>query len=173
MSLRQMADRLGISRDTVTRDLEAIGQEAAENRPPADQPDAVAEAPSAEGPAEDAPVADSAPQASEDGRTVRPPVAEAPALPVAQDRPLAGLPRRVAQPLAGVDLGQWPAVRRDLAVLAQTGRSAEALAHQAITALAHHYAQALARGQLRPGQPFLVSGMTLRPVPPRPAVSED
>ncbi|NJP75713.1 hypothetical protein, partial [Streptomyces sp. C1-2] len=68
------------------------------------------------------------------------------AVPVAQDRPLAGLPRRVAQPLAGVDLSQWRAARRDLAILAQTGRSAEALAQQAITAVAHHYARALARG---------------------------
>lgn len=75
----------------------------------------------------------------------------------------ARLPRRVAQPLAGVDVSQMPALRRDLAVLAATGRPAEALVHQAVTALAHHYSRALADGHLQPGQPFIVSDMTMRP----------
>jgi hypothetical protein len=93
------------------------------------------------------------------------PVAEVAATDGQERRPVAELrlPRRVAEPLAGVDLGQWPAARRDLAVLVQTGRSAEAMAHQAITALAHHYRRALARGELQPGQPFLISDVTLRP----------
>jgi hypothetical protein len=80
----------------------------------------------------------------------------------APDRPL---PQRVAQPLDGFDVSQWPAVRRDLAVLAQTGRSAEALAHQAVTAMAHHYRRALDHGDIAAGQPFIVTQMTLRPIP--------
>ncbi|HET8969422.1 MAG TPA: hypothetical protein VFN19_00065 [Candidatus Nanopelagicales bacterium] len=80
-------------------------------------------------------------------------------------RPVAELrlPRRTAEPLAGIDVSQWPALRRDLAVLGQTGRPAEALVHQAVVALAHHYRQALAAGELQPGRPFVVTGMTLRP----------
>lgn len=78
--------------------------------------------------------------------------------------PAARLPRRVAQPLEGIDLSQWPAVRRDLAVLAQTGSPAEVVAFRAITSVAHHYGRALAAGDIEPGQPFLVTGMTLRPM---------
>ncbi|WP_181446902.1 HTH domain-containing protein [Streptomyces sp. NTH33] len=185
LSLRQMADRLGISRDTVTRDLAEIDRDAAESAPPADQTEPVAEGSSAAGSATGAEAADSAPQVSGGGRTDQPPVAEVvrqPAAPVADrvaghlavmvghrpeaaDRPPAALPRRVAEPLADADLSRWPAVRRDLAVLAQTERSPEALAHQAITALAHHYSRALARGDIQPGQPFVVTDMTLRPLP--------
>ncbi|MFM9653133.1 helix-turn-helix domain-containing protein, partial [Streptomyces galilaeus] len=59
LSLRQMAERLGISRDTVTRDLEEIDREAAGSAPPA-------------GPADEPvrPVDDSAPQASDGGSPV-------------------------------------------------------------------------------------------------------
>jgi hypothetical protein len=82
-------------------------------------------------------------------------------------RPVAAraLPRRAAGPLDGFDVSQWPALRRDLAVLAQTGRSAEALAHQAVTAMAHHYRRALDHGDIAAGQPFIVTQMTLRPIP--------
>ena len=149
LSHREMAQKLGLSKDTVRRDLEAIEEEAARSAPPAEQPE----------PTGSDGVAQTAPQVSGGGAPGG-----------AQTAPVAQLPRRVAQPLAGADLSQWPAVRRDLAVLAQTGRTAEALAHQAITALAHHYARALARGDLKPGTPFVVSGMTLRPLP-APAVS--
>lgn len=142
LSHREMAQRLGLSKDTVRRDLEALAQEAQDSAPAA-----------ARGVE---PVAQPAPQAS---------VAGAPG--TAQSAPAGELPRRVAQPLAGADLSQWPAVRRDLAVLAQTGRSAEAMAHQAIAALAHHYRQAVIRGDIQSGTPFIVSAMTLRPVAPR------
>lgn len=163
LSLRQMADRLGVSRDTVTRDLAEIDQDPAGTAPPAGRPEPVAEASSAAGSATGAEAADPAPQVSGGGRTDQPVAGEASAAPVAQDRPPAGLPRRVAEPLAGIDVSQWPALRRDLAVLAQSGRSAEALVHQAVVALAYGYRQALDRGDLQPGQPFIVSGMTLRP----------
>ncbi|MBK3630408.1 HTH domain-containing protein [Streptomyces sp. MBT49] len=171
LSLRQMADRLGLSRDTVTRDLAEIDRRAAEDAPPAEGPELVADAVPAGGAAAPAPVDDPAPQVTAGGRAGRVPAGEASAAPVAQVRPPADLPRRVAQPLAGMDLSQWPAVRRDLARLAQTGRSAEAMAHQAIVALAHHYAQAVARGDLEVGQEFVVTAMDLRPLP-RPAARE-
>ncbi|MFJ2303795.1 MULTISPECIES: hypothetical protein [unclassified Streptomyces] len=86
----------------------------------------------------------------------------------ATDQPPAAppaLPRRAAGPLAGIDVSQWPALRRDLAILAQCGRSPEALVHQAVVTLAHSYRQALARGELAPGQPFIAMDMTLRPLP--------
>ena len=149
LSHREMAQRLGLSKDTVRRDLEAIEEDVAQSAPPAERPEPAG----ADG------VAQTAPQVSAGGAPRG-----------AQDAPVARLPQRVAQPLDGVDLSKWPAVRRDLAVLAQTGRAAEALAHQAITALAHHYGRALARGDIEPGRPFIVSDMTLRPLP-APAAS--
>ena len=149
LSHRDMAQRLGISKDTVRRDLEALDAEAAQPAPPAEQ----VAAPDAE------PVAHTAPQVSAEAA----PSCATAAAPVAQSAPPVDLPRRVAEPLAGIDVSQWPALRRDLAVLAQTGRSAEALVHQAVVALAHNYRQALAAGELQPGRPFVVTGMTLRP----------
>jgi DNA-binding transcriptional MocR family regulator len=149
LSHRQLARRLGVSKDTVRRDLEALAHE--EERADAPQ---VSEG----GADEDAPAG-----ASGDAGA---PTEDAP------DATGAPLPRRVAQPLADMDVSQWRALRRDLAVLALTGRTAEAMVHQAVVALAHCYRQALARGELEHGQPFLVSGMTLRPLAPaadRPA----
>ncbi|MGA5076226.1 helix-turn-helix domain-containing protein [Streptomyces griseoincarnatus] len=149
LSQRDMAQRLGVSKDTVRRDLEALDAEAAQSAPPVDQ----AAAPDAE------PVAHAAPQASAEAAPPRATTVAA----VAQPAPPVDLPRRVAEPLAGMDVSQWRALRRDLAVLAQTGRSAEALVHQAVAALAHQYGRALARGELVPGQPFVVRDMVLRP----------
>jgi len=149
LSHRDMAQRLGISKDTVRRDLEALDAEAAQSAPlanPSTAPDA-------------GPVAHTAPQVS----TEAAPPCATPADVVAQAAPLVDLPRRVAEPLADMDVSQWRALRRDLAVLAQTGRSAEALVHQAVAALAHQYSQALARGDLEVGRPFVVRDMTLRP----------
>lgn len=142
LSQRAIARRLKVSKDTVRRDLDRLAAEAAPDDAPAGEPD----------------VAD-APQASVGTVEEGAPEGATPGEPVAQ------LPRRVANPLAGMDVSQWPAVRRDLAVLAQTGRTAEALAHQAITALAHFYGRALAAGDIEPGQPFIVSSMVLRPLP--------
>lgn len=150
LSLRQMAQRLGLSRDTVRRDLADLDEQAAQSATPVDE-----SAPGgAGGPAG---VAHLASQVSEGG-----------AGGASQDRPPARLPVRVAQPLSGIDLSQWPALRRDLAQLAQTGRSPEALVHQAVVALAHNYGKALADGLIEVGQPFHVLAMTLAPLP-RPA----
>lgn len=151
LSHREMAQRLGISKDTVRRDLDALDADAAQPAPPADQ----APAP------EPDPVAHPAPQVSEADASP----ADTATDPVAQTAPPAQLPRRVADPLADMDVSQWRALRRDLAVLMLTGRTAEAMVHQAVVALAHCYRQALTHGELEHGQPFLVSGMTLRPLP--------
>lgn len=138
LSQRAIAERLKVGKDTVRRDLERIAREAATETAPSDEP-----------------CTPDAPQTSEGGTG-----GDAP-----QDAPVAQLPHRVAQPLGGVDLSQWPAVRRDLADLVRCGRSAEAVAHMAITAVAHAYRQALARGDLEHGQRFIVTDMTLRPLP--------
>lgn len=138
LSHRQIAERLGISKDTVRRDLDALAREGGAG------PDAP--------PAPEEPIAPQVSVGGADGAGEDAP-----------DEPPRALPRRMA-PLAGApDLSQWPALRRDLAVLAQSGMSAESLVHQAIVAMAHSYRQALDRGDLQPGVRFLVSGMTLRP----------
>ncbi|QQM44979.1 HTH domain-containing protein [Streptomyces liliifuscus] len=155
LSQRAIAKRLGVSKDTVRRDFERLAAEA--------EPD---DAPPAEPDDQDAP------QVSE-GDTEGDAPGDAPqSAPLAQpDQAAAPLPRRMAQaggPLAlpdGFDLRQWPAVRRDLATLAQTGQSPETLVHHAITAVAHHYRQALDRGDIAVGESFTVSHVTLRPLP--------
>ncbi|KPC86281.1 hypothetical protein ADL35_12425 [Streptomyces sp. NRRL WC-3753] len=149
LSHRDMAQRLGISKDTVRRDLEALDTDVAQPAPP-----------DAEGQAPGAPtVAHTAPQVGED--TAPPAVPSA--AEVAPSAPAHPLPVRQADPLAGMDVSQWRALRRDLAILAQSGQSAEALVHQAVVATAHAYRQALAAGELQPGDGLLITGMTLRP----------
>lgn len=172
LSLRQMADRLGISRDTVTRDLEAIDRQAADVRPPADEPNQ--------------PVADSAPQVREADDVVAETGADAvdePGRAAAEDRPPAEpaavdqvaesaphpLPRRIrpSDELV-IDLSRYPALRRDLAVLKATGLSPEALVAKAVIVLAFGYRQAVNAGRIRPDQPFIVQDMTVGPPIPSP-----
>jgi transcriptional regulator with XRE-family HTH domain len=138
LSQRAIARRLGVGKDTVRRDLEQDPPSAAPDDAPPGEPDTAA-----------------APQAS--------PAEAEEAAPggAPQDASVATLPRRVADPLAGMDMSQWRALRRDLAVLAQSGLSAEALVHQAIVTLAHQYRQDLAEGRLPPGQRFLIRSMDL------------
>lgn len=141
LSQRQIARRLGVSKDTVRRDLERIAAET--------EPD---DAPPAE------PHEPDAPQVSTGDPEDSAPDSETP------DEPVAQLPRRVADPLADMDVSHWRALRRDLAVLAQTGQKPEALVHQAVVAMAHEYRQELARGDIQPGVPFLVSSVRLTPL---------
>jgi transposase-like protein len=140
LSARAIAERIGVGKDTVRRDLAALERRSATQGAPSSEPRTP-----------------DAPQAGEGD-----PEEAAP-----QDAPVAQLPLRVAQPLDGMDLSQWPAVRRDLADLVRCGRTPEGLAHMAITAMAHAYRQALARGDLEPGQWFQVREMTLTPLPHR------
>ncbi|MFF8034888.1 hypothetical protein [Streptomyces sp. NPDC016626] len=132
---RRIAQQLGITRHAATQLLA---------QPLADQPAGVAE-PLAAGGSQPAAVV-----AATDGQDRRP---------VAELR----LPRQVSDPLADMDVSQWRALRKDLAVLAQTGSQPEALVHQAVVQFAYSYRQALAAGELQPGQPVLITGMTLRP----------
>lgn len=153
LSQRATAKRLKISKDTVRRDWELLDAEAAPDDAPPGAPD-------------DA----DAPQVSEAAAAERAPVDEPPGEPVAQEAQVAApLPRRVADPLADMDVSQWRALRRDFAVLAQTGQKPEVLVHQAVVTMAHAYKQALARGDIQPGTPFLVRSVDLVPVPARAA----
>lgn len=141
LSQRKIAERLGISKDTVRRDFEKLdAEDAPDDAPPAEPGDP--DAPQVSAGASEGSASDGAP----------------PGEPVAQ------LPRRVADPLADMDVSQWRALRRDLAVLAQTGQTPEALVHQAVVAMAHEYRQELARGDIQPGVPFLVSSVRLTPL---------
>ena len=194
LSLRKMARRLGVSRDTVARDLEEHDRRAAESAPPVEV--AAAEVAEAAPPAEDvaeavdhsAPLvesisagavgergvaADSAPQASDVVAESAPP-AEVAAAEVAEAAPpaedvadvvahRAPLPRRLADTALTIDLRQWPALRRDLAVLAETGVSAEALINQAVVVLAHGYRQGVRIGAIRRDRPFVVRDLIVGP----------
>lgn len=149
LSQRAIAKRLGVSKDTVRRDFERIA---------------------AEGEPDDAPLAgpddQDAPQVSGGDAEGSTPTGEPDDAP--QGAPVAPLPRRMTGPLAlpdGFDLRRWPAVRRDLATLAQSGLPVEKLVHDAITSVAHHYRQALDRGDIAVGESFTVSHVTLRPLP--------
>lgn len=162
LSRREIGKRLKVSKDTVRRDLEQIKAGAAPGDEPLGEPDDP-----------------DAPQVSVAAAEDSAPRDEPPGEPVAQEAdgrapqdappasPGAPLPRRVADPLAGMDVSQWRALRRDFAVLAQTGQKPEALVHQAVITMAHAYKQALARRDITPGVPFLVRDMTLVPVPAR------
>lgn len=155
LSQRAIARRLKISRNTVRDDLHRIEASAEPGDGPGSEP-----------PGE--PGAPAAPQASDGAVTGAGPVGAPPGEPMAHPHePVAPLPRRVAQPLDGVDLSRSPAARRDLAVLAQTGRTPEDLVHQALAVLAGHYGRALAAGDIERGVPFAVTGMVLHPLPHR------
>lgn len=143
---RRIATELGISRYAAEQLL---------NRPPL-QPLAAAVRPVAEVADHGRPVAEQPVAGVADaGRQV----AEVAGQPV-QPRPL---PRRMAGPLDGIDVSRSAALRRDLAVLTQSGLSQEALVHQAIVALAFTYRQYRDRGDIADGQAFLISTMTLTP----------
>lgn len=167
LSQRAIAKRLKVSKDTVRRDLERIPAEAEPGDAPPGEPE-TADAPQvsaveAEQDApEDAPLHAPDAPVSElwDAPLHEPDETDAP-----RDEPAAHLPRRVAHQRLEMDLAGRPALRRDLALLAQSGRTVEELVHQAVVTLAFGYRQALARGELAPGETFLVTGLTVRPAP--------
>jgi hypothetical protein len=153
LSQRAIAKRLKVSKDTVRRDLEQIAAEAEpDDAPPAETGDPDAPQVSATVPEESAP--DDAPPV-ETGDPAAPQGAPM----ASQGAPVA---RRVAHPRLEMDLRQWPAMRRDLAVLRKSGRSVDELVSQAVIVLAFGYRQALDRGEVEPGEPFTVTGLTVR-----------
>lgn len=167
LSARQIAGRLGVGKDTVRRDLEAIerqdAQEAAPDAAPnaPDAPQVIDGAPAEAAPQDAPPAEDEC--ASEPGK-------RAPGAPVAQ------LPRRVSAERLDFDLRRWPGARRALAELGSTGLDHEELIDFAVRVVAMGYRQGLADGAIEPGR-FLVLGMRVGPyvsgppVPRRPAAA--
>ncbi|MFF0138021.1 helix-turn-helix domain-containing protein [Streptomyces sp. NPDC005227] len=148
LSQREMAERLGISKDTVRRDLEAIAQESSES------------------------LAHTAPQVTEGGAAMVQAACARCATgmtggadPAAQIAPAAALPRRIVEQVGSQAMSRCGGCGRDLALLAQTGKTVNQIVHQAIAALAIGYRAALARGEIEPGAPFVVRGMTLETAP--------
>ncbi|MDQ0829510.1 hypothetical protein QF032_001354 [Streptomyces achromogenes] len=160
LSQRKIAGRLKIGKDTVRRDLDAIAREDEPDGAPHDAPDGT-DAPQVSDPAE--PV--SAPQ---DAPPDEPVCADEPsgAAPGAPAAPVAQLPRRVSPERLEIDLRQSPALRRDLAVLASTGLTAQEAIAQAVTVLAAGYRRGLAQDVIVPG-PFVVRDVHVGP--PMPA----
>ncbi|MFD6035277.1 DeoR family transcriptional regulator [Streptomyces griseoincarnatus] len=158
LTRKELAQRLGLKKDTLRRDLAAI-EEARAQKAQAARAESADDTP-APGPALPAPQASepSAPGA----RPVRTGAAPHTGEEAQRAQPVR-LPRRGPGARVEMDLRAWPAMRRDLAVLAQTGRTPEELISQAVVVLAYGYRQALARGDLAPGQPFVVTDLTLRP----------
>lgn len=165
LTRKELAQRLGLKKDTLRRDLAALAEERARS---AREGQSV-RAQCADEPARDAPAlepAHPAPQVTEGAaqNAPEPRTDDAPAAAgEAQRAHPVRLPRRGHGARVEMDLRAWPAMRRDLAVLAQTGRTTEELISQAVVVLAYGYRQALARGDLAPGQPFVVTDLTLRP----------
>lgn len=135
LSHRQIADRLGVSKDTVRRDLDALVQEAG-----------------AEGAEPDAPVA---PQVSgggaEPGAFSAPPTAhsgapDAPPADPAQD-----------EPVLRIRLARRPRMLRSLCALREAGLKAPAVIDTVLAAFVGSYRQALAQGQLKPGERYQVT----------------
>lgn len=183
LSHRALGERLGVSKDTVRRDLEAMAHDGARHAaPPAPQVTeggAAGGAPALQivdgGAAEPAPggatggapaPGDAAPHGAPVAQAVEGGAPEA-----APDDAAAPLPRRTTGGRLVLDLVDRPGLRRDLALLAQTGCTAEELVTTAVRVLATGYRQALAAGDVRAGQPFAVTGMSLGPLPlPTPRV---
>lgn len=159
LSQRAIGKRLHVSKDTVRRDIEQLDAEDEPDSEPSGEPDDP-----------------DAPQASDAVAEEHTPVDEPLGEPVAQqadDRapqdappaaPGAPLPRR-GRPETElvIDLAGWPALRRDLAVLAQTGLSPQAIVQQAVVVLAFGYKAGVRTGAIHPDQPFVVRDMTVGP----------
>jgi hypothetical protein len=159
LTRKEIAQRLGLKKDTLRRDLAALEEERAHS---AGQ--SVQNAP-AHGPAdsEHAP-APAAPQVSNGSA---PPAHEASADaahtgdPDAQRAQPAQLPRREAGGQLVIDLSRRPGLLRDLAVLAQVGMSAQDLVETAMHVLAVGYRQGLAAGDVLPNRPFQVTRLSV------------
>ncbi|WP_165854597.1 hypothetical protein [Streptomyces sp. V2] len=133
------------------------------------------------------PVAEEIDEVAEAGEPVADEVAEDDQLPAdvvaGVAEPVAGagtrgpLPRRIPDDEIVIDLRRWPALRRDLAALAQTGRTPSELINQAVVVLGFGYRKALDEHRVEPGQPIVVrdlyvtrytAALTERPAPPPP-----
>lgn len=150
MSQRAIAKRLKVSKDTVRRDFERLDAEPAPDDEPPTEPD---DEPSTTADDVEAPQvsAGDRPDSDEDDA----PRDEPPGEPVAQ------LPRRMSADRLDIDLRHRAGLRRDLALLAQTGCTAEELVVTAVRVLASGYKQGLAAGDVLPGRPFAVTRLSV------------
>lgn len=150
LSQRAIASRLHVSKDTVRRDFARLDAQDA----PDSEPDTE---PRGEPPVR--PDSEAAPQASkgdvQDSAPDSAPGTEPPA------EPAAALPRRTGAGRLEMDLRHWPGLRRDLALLAQTGCTPEELVAAAVRALAVGYRSGLAAGDVQPGRPFSVTRLSV------------
>ncbi|MDN3021562.1 HTH domain-containing protein [Streptomyces sp. S.PB5] len=149
LSRREIGKRLKVSKDTVRRDLDRIKAEDESADAPPGEPDE-ADAPQAS----EAAAEDSAPGDEPPGEPVaqeaddRAPQAAPPAAPVAEEEPV--------RPVLRIDLVRRPRLLRNLAALLDLGLKAPAVIDMAVAAFTDAYRHALARGELRPGEPYEV-----------------
>ncbi|MET9089658.1 helix-turn-helix domain-containing protein [Streptomyces sp. NPDC004237] len=178
LSQRQIARRLGISKDTVRRDLETLASHDEPQDEPLAEPDDEPDDPDAPQVSESA-----APAGAPGDEPGDEPPAE-PESPTVADRPIGdappALPRRIpARQQLVIDLDRSPTLRRALADLGVTGVDTEVLVGQAVVALAVGYRVGVARDRIQPDAPFIVRAMEVgpsaparaaprRPVPPAP-----
>ncbi|MGW3417029.1 HTH domain-containing protein [Streptomyces phaeochromogenes] len=148
LSQRAIAKRLKVSKDTVRRDLERLAS--------MDEPD---DAPPAAPDDQDAPQVSTV-DAGGSAPTGAP-----------QGAPLAQLPRRSDVDRLDIDLRRRPGLRRDLAYLAQIGSTPEELVATAVRVLAVGHRTAVAAGDIEPGRPFNITGLSVAALPvPGPRV---
>ncbi|NUS29786.1 MAG: HTH domain-containing protein [Streptomyces sp.] len=152
LSQRQIAARLGISKDTVRRDLETIASHDEPQDEPPGAPD-VPEAPQVSGAVQ----GDGAPR--DEPPSADAPAAAPPGAPPAETEP------RVAHggALLVVALDDSPGLAEDLALLQEAGADAAEVVNFAVDRLATAYRTARGRGWLRPGQAFDVVQMQIKP----------
>lgn len=140
LSQRQIAVRLGISKDTVRRDLRQDVRQPEQDSAAGQAPDEPQDPP--QGAPGDAP----APGPGAPPETVAHPVAQ-------------GGARLV------LELDQMPRLAADLAVLARSGWSAVDVLGRAVGAVADAYRLALREGLIDEGVPFFLPPIELRPAP--------
>ncbi|MFI7137222.1 helix-turn-helix domain-containing protein [Streptomyces massasporeus] len=146
MSQRAIAKRLKVSKDTVRRDFERLDAEDAPDDEPPGEPSTTPDD-------ADAPQVSAGDQPDNGGDGA--PRDEPPGEPVAH------LTRRASADRLDIDLRRRPGLRRDLALLAQTGCTAEQLVVTAVRVLAAGYQQGLAAGDVLPGRPFSVTRLSV------------
>lgn len=160
MSQRAIAKRLKVSKDTVRRDFERLDAESAPDAEPGDEPltgPDDAEAPQVS--------AGDRPDTGDGGAPQDEPPGEPHPAPddagAPRDEPVAQLPRRLSADRLDIDMSRRPGLRRDLALLAQTGCTAEQLVVTAVRVLAAGYQKGLAAGDVLPHQPFQVTRLSV------------